>query len=164
MARNAPPDISRHKLSSIPPQRFECRQNFQCLDAAAFVIAGAGLPVQNTEPRGNESIRKCRCAVETWREGGRAAQISKECLNEIGICLCLRRSITQPPPVLPVCDASWSSHHLQPARTSNESRGAPRQIIGVWHPALVEPCTHLGSAWDRARMGGPGSDGLDEVT
>src|SRR5690349_12483465 len=142
-------------------------KTFNVSTAAAFVIAGAGLPVAKHGNRAASS--KCGSAdvlsvlgVNVQAEPA----LSEQCLNEIGICFMfaplyhgatarvagLRREL----------GVHTTFNLLGPL--TNPAR-APRQVIGVWNRDLIEPLAHtlalLGTehAWVVH-----GADGLDEVT
>jgi anthranilate phosphoribosyltransferase len=142
-------------------------KTFNVSTAAAFVIAGAGLPVAKHGSRAATS-RSGSADVLTALGVGVTSKpdISEGCLNEIGICFMFA-------PLYHTAAARVASvrRELGVHTTFNllgpltNPAGAPRQIIGVWHQALVEPLARvlvtLGTehAWVVH-----GSDGLDEVT
>ena len=142
-------------------------KTFNVSTAAAFVIAGAGLPVAKHGSRAATS-RSGSADVLTALGVGVTAQpeVSERCLNEIGICFMFA-------PLYHGATARVASvrRELGVHTTFNllgpltNPAGAPRQIIGVWHQALIEPLARalvaLGTehAWVVH-----GSDGLDEVT
>src|SRR5438067_7782983 len=142
-------------------------KTFNISTAAAFVIAGAGLPVAKHGSRAATSRSGSADVLAALGVNVSApAEVSENCLNEIGVCFMFA-----------------PLYHGATARVAGERRelcvhttfnllgpltnpaAAPRQIIGVWHRALVEPLAHalvaLGTehAWVVH-----GSDGLDEVT
>ena len=142
-------------------------KTFNVSTAAAFVCAGAGLPVAK---HGSRAATSLSGSADVLAELGVNVQVeaavSERCLNETGICFLYA-----------------PLYHQATARVANIRRqlgvhttfnllgpltnpaGAPRQIIGVWHETLLEPLAHtllaLGTehAWVVH-----GSDGLDEVT
>ncbi len=142
-------------------------KTFNVSTAAAFVCAGAGLPVAK---HGSRAATSLSGSADVLSELGVNVQIeaavSERCLDEVGICFLYA-----------------PLYHQATARVANIRRqlgvhttfnllgpltnpaGAPRQIIGVWHETLLEPLAHtllaLGTehAWVVH-----GSDGLDEVT
>ncbi|HKC64975.1 MAG TPA: anthranilate phosphoribosyltransferase [Pyrinomonadaceae bacterium] len=142
-------------------------KTFNVSTAAAFVIAGAGLPVAKHGSRAATS-RSGSADVLTALgvEVTAKPEVSEKCLNEIGICFMFA-------PVYHGATARVAGvrRELGVHTTFNllgpltNPAAAPRQIIGVWHRALVEPLAHalvaLGTehAWVVH-----GSDGLDEVT
>ncbi|PYS52501.1 MAG: anthranilate phosphoribosyltransferase [Acidobacteria bacterium] len=142
-------------------------KTFNVSTAAAFVIAGAGLPVAKHGSRAATS-RSGSADVLTALgvEVAAKPEVSEKCLSEIGICFMFA-------PVYHGATARVAGvrRELGVHTTFNllgpltNPAAAPRQIIGVWHQALVEPLAHalvaLGTehAWVVH-----GSDGLDEVT
>jgi anthranilate phosphoribosyltransferase len=142
-------------------------KTFNVSTAAAFAIAGAGLPVAKHGSRAATS-RSGSADVLTALGVGVTAQpeVSERCLDEIGICFMFA-------PLYHGATARVASvrRELGVHTTFNllgpltNPAGAPRQIIGVWHQALIEPLARalvaLGTehAWVVH-----GSDGLDEVT
>jgi anthranilate phosphoribosyltransferase len=142
-------------------------KTFNVSTAATFVIAGAGLAVAKHGSRAATS-RSGSADVLTALGVQVAAQpeVSEKCLNEIGICFMFA-------PLYHGATARVASvrRELGVHTTFNllgpltNPAGAPRQIIGVWHQALIEPLARvlvaLGTehAWVVH-----GSDGLDEVT
>jgi anthranilate phosphoribosyltransferase len=142
-------------------------KTFNVSTAAAFVIAGAGLPVAKHGSRAATSrsgsadvLTKLGVKVEA------PPHVSEESLNELGICFMfapLYHSAT--------ARVAGVRRELGVHTTFNllgpltNPAGAPRQIIGVWHPALVEPLAHTLAALGTERAWVVhGSDGLDEVT
>lgn len=142
-------------------------KTFNVSTAAAFVCAGAGLPVAK---HGSRAATSLSGSADVLSELGVNVQVdaavSERSLNELGICFLFA-----------------PLYHQATARVANIRRqlgvhttfnllgpltnpaGAPRQVIGVWHETLLEPLAHtllaLGTehAWVVH-----GSDGLDEVT
>lgn len=142
-------------------------KTFNVSTAAAFVIAGAGLPVAKHGSRAATS-RSGSADVLTALGVNVAAppEVSETCLNELGICFMFA-------PLYHGATARVASvrRELGVHTTFNllgpltNPAGAPRQIIGVWHEALVEPLanTLLALGSERAWVV-HGLDGLDEVT
>jgi anthranilate phosphoribosyltransferase len=142
-------------------------KTFNVSTAAALVIAGAGLAVAKHGSRAATS-RSGSADVLTALGVQITAQpeVSEKCLSEIGICFMFA-------PLYHGATARVASvrRELGVRTTFNllgpltNPAGAPRQIIGVWHQALIEPVARalveLGTehAWVVH-----GSDGLDEVT
>src|SRR5205085_12222774 len=119
-------------------------KTFNVSTAAAFVIAGAGLPVAKHGSRAATSRSGSADVLSALGVNvGAAPEVSESCLNEIGICFMFE-----------------SLYHTATARVASVRRelgvhttfnllgpltnpaGAPRQVIGVWHEALVEPLAH----------------------
>jgi anthranilate phosphoribosyltransferase len=92
--------------------------------------------------------------------------VSEACLNEVGICFMFaplyHGATARVAGVRRELSVHTTFNLLGPL---TNPAGAPRQVIGVWHEALVEPLAHtlkvLGS--ERAWVV-HGLDGLDEVT
>src|SRR5437588_9313855 len=144
-----------------------CAKAFNVSTAAAFVIAGAGLPVAKHGNRAASS--RCGSADVLTALGVNVSsppEISEKCLNEIGICFMFaplyHGATARVAGVRRELGVHTTFNLLGPL---TNPAAAPRQIIGVWHQALVEPLAHalvaLGTehAWVVH-----GSDGLDEVT
>ena len=142
-------------------------KTFNVSTAAAFVIAGAGLPVAKHGSRAATSrsgsadvLTKLGVKVDA------PAQISEDSLNEIGICFMFA-------PLYHAATARVAGvrRELGVHTTFNllgpltNPAGAPRQIIGVWHPDLVGPLAHtLAALGTEGAWVVHGSDGLDEIT
>jgi anthranilate phosphoribosyltransferase len=142
-------------------------KTFNVSTAAAFVIAGAGLPVAKHGNRAASS--KCGSADVLSALGVNVSaerSVSEGCLNEIGICFMfapLYHSATARVAAIRRELGVHTTFNLLGPLTN--PAGAPRQIIGVWNRALLEPMVKtlamLGS--ERAWVV-HGEDGLDEIT
>jgi anthranilate phosphoribosyltransferase len=142
-------------------------KTFNVSTAAAFVVAGAGLPVAKHGSRAATSrsgsadvLAKLGVKVDA------AAHISEESLNEISICFMFaplyHGATARVAGVRRELGVHTTFNLLGPL---TNPAGAPRQIIGVWHPDLVEPLAHTLAALGTERgWVVHGSDGLDEVT
>src|SRR5712675_60523 len=118
-----------------------CAKTFNVSTAAAFVIAGAGLPVAKHGNRAASS--RCGSADVLGALGVDVSlppSTSEKCLNELGICFMfapLYHSAT--------ARVAGIRRELGVQTTFNllgpltNPAGAPRQIIGVWDRSLVEP-------------------------
>jgi anthranilate phosphoribosyltransferase len=144
-----------------------CVKTFNVSTAAAFVIAGAGLPVAKHGNRAASS--RCGSADVLAALGlnvSVAPEISEKCLNEIGICFMfapLYHSATARMAAIRRELGVQTTFNLLGPLT-NPAR-APRQIIGVWHRELVEPLAKTLSLLGTERTWiVHGADGLDEVT
>jgi anthranilate phosphoribosyltransferase len=142
-------------------------KTFNVSTAAAFVIAGAGLPVAKHGSRAATSRSGSADVLTALGVNVSAApQVSEECLNEIGICFMFaplyHNATARVAGVRRELGVHTTFNLLGPL---TNPAGAPRQIIGVWHQGLIEPLaralSELGTehAWVVH-----GSDGLDEVT
>jgi len=144
-----------------------CAKTFNVSTAAAFVIAGAGLPVAKHGNRAASS--RCGSADVLTALGvnvSASPETSEKCLNEIGICFMFA-------PLYHGATARVASvrRELGIQTTFNllgpltNPAHAPRQIIGVSNRDFVEPLAGalalLGT--ERAWIV-HGADGLDEVT
>src|ERR1700687_3061293 len=118
-----------------------CAKTFNVSTAAAFVIAGAGLPVAKHGNRAASS--RCGSADVLAALGvnvSASAEVSEEGLNEIGICFIFA-------PLYHGATARVASvrRELGVQTTFNllgpltNPAHAPRQIIGVANPNAIEP-------------------------
>ena len=144
-----------------------CAKTFNVSTAAAFVIAGAGLPVAKHGNRAASS--RCGSADVLNALGvnvSASPEISEKCLSEIGICFMFaplfHGATARVAGIRRELGVQTTFNLLGPL--TNPAR-APRQIIGVSSRAFVEPLaralTLLGT--ERAWVV-HGADGLDEVT
>jgi anthranilate phosphoribosyltransferase len=142
-------------------------KTFNVSTAAAFVIAGAGLPVAKHGSRAATSRSGSADVLTALGVNVSAAPgVSEACLNEIGICFMFaplyHGATARVAGVRRELGVHTTFNLLGPL---TNPACAPRQVIGVWHEALVEPLAHtlrvLGTkrAWVVH-----GLDGLDEVT
>jgi len=140
---------------------------FNVSTAAAFVIAGAGLPVAK---HGNRAASSRAGSADVLTALGvnisPPASVSEACLNEIGICFMFA-------PLYHGATARVASVRRELAihTTFNllgplsNPAGAPQQIIGVWRADLTERLANV-----LAQLGSQrawvvhGEDGLDEIT
>jgi len=142
-------------------------KTFNVSTAAAFVIAGAGLPVAK---HGSRAVTSRTGSADVLTALGvrttTPPETAERCLNELGVCFMFA-----------------PLYHAATARVAGVRRelgvhtvfnllgpltnpaGAPRQVIGVWHAALVEPLARALAALGTERAWVVhGLDGLDEVT
>jgi anthranilate phosphoribosyltransferase len=144
-----------------------CAKTFNVSTAAAFVIAGAGLPVAKHGNRAASS--KCGSADVLTALGVNISvppEISEACLDQLGICFMFA-------PMYHAATARVAAirRELGVQTTFNllgpltNPAGAPRQIIGVSHREKVEPlaCALSLLGTERAWVV-HGADGLDEIT
>ena len=144
-----------------------CAKTFNVSSAAAFVIAGAGLPVAKHGNRAASS--RCGSADVLAALGvdvSMSPVITERCLNEIGICFMfapLYHGATARVAGIRRELGVQTTFNLLGPLTNPAS--APRQVVGVWDRKLVEPLARtlalLGT--ERAWIV-HGGDGLDEVT
>ena len=142
-------------------------KTFNVSTAAAFVIAGAGLPVAKHGSRAATS-RSGSADVLTALGVNVAAppEVSETCLNELGVCFMFaplyHGATARVAGVRRELGVHTTFNLLGPL---TNPAGAPRQVIGVWHEALVEPLAHTLKALGSERAWVVhGLDGLDEVT
>ncbi|MEP6718963.1 MAG: anthranilate phosphoribosyltransferase [bacterium] len=142
-------------------------KTFNVSTAAAFVIAGAGLPVAK---HGNRAASSRTGSADVLTALGvqvsASPEISEQCLNELGICFMFA-----------------PLYHGTTARVAGVRRqlgvrtvfnllgpltnpaGAPSQIVGVWHESMVHPLAQTLAALGTKRSWVVhGLDGLDEIT
>lgn len=142
-------------------------KTFNVSTAAAFVVAGAGLPVAKHGSRAATSRSGSADVLTALGVGVAVApEVSGQCLNLIGICFMFaplyHGATARVAGVRRELGVHTTFNLLGPL---TNPAGAPRQIIGVWHRALVEPLSRtlveLGTqrAWVVH-----GLDGLDELT
>jgi anthranilate phosphoribosyltransferase len=144
-----------------------CAKTFNVSTAAAFVIAGAGLPVAKHGNRAASS--KCGSADVLTALGVNisvAPEVSQRCLNELGICFMfapLYHSATARVAAIRRELGVQTTFNLLGPLTN--PAGAPRQIIGVSDRQKIEPMAHTLSLLGTERAWVVhGADGLDEVT
>lgn len=142
-------------------------KTFNVSTTAAFVIAGAGLPVAKHGNRAASS--KCGSADVLTALGinvSAAPEVSERCLNEIGICFMfapLYHGATARVAAVRRQLGVQTTFNLIGPLTNPAS--APRQIVGVWKRELVEPMARVLSMLGTERAWVVhGADGLDEIT
>ena len=142
-------------------------KTFNVSTAAAFVIAGAGLPVAKHGSRAATSRSGSADVLTALGVNvGVAPEVSETCLNELGICFMFaplyHGATARVAGVRRELGVHTTFNLLGPL---TNPAGAPRQVIGVWHEALVEPLAHALAALGSERAWVVhGLDGLDEVT
>jgi len=144
-----------------------CAKTFNVSTAAAFVIAGAGLPVAKHGNRAASS--SCGSADVLSALGVNVStptKVSEQCLNEIGICFMFaplyHGATARVASVRRELGVQTTFNLLGPL--TNPAR-APRQIIGVWNRNLVTPLAETLSLLGTERAWiVHGADGLDEIT
>src|SRR5215813_6312610 len=142
-------------------------KTFNISTAAAFVIAGAGLPVAKHGNRAASSRSGSADVLTALGVNVSAAPIlSESCLNEIGICFMFaplyHGATARVAGVRRELGVQTSFNLLGPL--GNPAR-APRQIIGVWRKDLVEQLANALSLLGTSRAWVVhGEDGLDEIT
>ena len=142
-------------------------KTFNVSTATAFVIAGADLPVAKHGARAATSRCGSADVLEALGVNTRAApSIAEQCLNEHGICFMFapvfHRATARVANVRRQLGLRTTFNLLGPL--SNPAH-APFQILGVWHPSLIErvAAALLLLGIERAWIV-HGADGLDEIT
>jgi anthranilate phosphoribosyltransferase len=144
-----------------------CAKTFNVSTAAAFVIAGAGLPVAKHGNRAASS--RCGSADVLTALGvdvSMSPEVSEKGLNEMGICFMFaplyHGATARVAGIRRELGVQTTFNLLGPL--TNPAH-APRQIIGVWDRSLVEPLARTLSVLGTERAWiVHGGDGLDEVT
>jgi len=142
-------------------------KTFNVSTAAAFVIAGAGLPVAKHGNRAASS--RCGSADVLSALGVNVSAdtaVSEACLNELGICFMFaplyHGATARVAGVRRELGVQTTFNLLGPL---TNPAGAPRQLVGVWSGDLIELMARslalLGT--ERAWVV-HGADGLDEIT
>ncbi|MGI8638666.1 MAG: anthranilate phosphoribosyltransferase [Pyrinomonadaceae bacterium] len=142
-------------------------KTFNVSTAAAFVIAGAGLPVAKHGSRAATSKSGSADVLSALGVNVSASkETSEKCLNEIGICFMFaplyHASTARVAAVRRELGVHTTFNLLGPM---TNPANAPFQIMGVWHRALVEPIARTLSALGiKKAWVVHGFDGLDEIT
>jgi len=142
-------------------------KTFNVSTTAAFVIAGANLPVAKHGSRAATSKSGSADVLDALGVNTSAApETSEHCLNEIGICFMFaplyHGSTRRVAHVRRELGVHTTFNLLGPL--TNPAH-APRQIIGVWHPSLVPTVARaLRALGTRHAWVVHGADGLDEIT
>jgi anthranilate phosphoribosyltransferase len=142
-------------------------KTFNVSTAAAFVIAGAGLPVAKHGSRAATSHSGSADVLEALGVNtGAPPETVERCLNEHGICFMFaplfHGATARVAHVRRELGVHTTFNLLGPL--TNPAR-APFQILGVWHRSLLEPVASV-----LALLGAEkawvvhGADGLDEIT
>jgi len=142
-------------------------KTFNISTAAAFVIAGAGLPVAK---HGNRAASSKSGSADLLTALGVNVSaiplVSENALNEIGICFMFaplfHGATARVAGIRRQLGIHTTFNLLGPL--SNPA-GAPRQIIGVWHKDLADKLAETLAALGTERAWVVhGEDGLDEIT
>jgi len=142
-------------------------KTFNVSTTAAFVIAGAGLPVAKHGSRAATSHSGSADVLEALGVNTAAPpEIVERCLNEHGICFMFaplfHGATARVAHVRRELGVHTTFNLLGPL--TNPAR-APFQLLGVWHRSLIEPVASV-----LALLGAEkawvvhGADGLDEIT
>src|SRR5215468_2275160 len=167
MRERATPLHSRHeRFIDTAGTGSSAAKRFNVSTAAAFVIAGAGLPVAKHGAHAASSTSGSADVLEALGVNTAASpEIVERCLNEHGICF-----IFAPLFHLATARVARVRRELGVRTTFNllgpltNPARAPFQLLGVWHPSLVE---RIASALSLLGVEKSwvvhGFDGLDEV-
>jgi len=144
-----------------------CAKTFNVSTAAAFVIAGAGLPVAKHGNRAASS--RCGSADVLAALGVNVSappEVSETCLNEIGICFMFaplyHGATARVAGIRRQLGVQTTFNLLGPL---TNPAGAPRQLIGVSGVEFVEPMAlALALLGTERSWVVHGADGLDEIT
>ena len=142
-------------------------KTFNVSTAAAFVIAGAGLPVAKHGSKAATSKSGSADVLSALGVNVSASrEVSEKCLNEIGICFMFaplyHASTARVAAVRRELSVHTTFNLLGPM---TNPAGAPFQIMGVWHESLVAPIAKTLAALGTKRAWVVhGLDGLDEIT
>lgn len=142
-------------------------KTFNVSTAAAFVIAGAGLPVAKHGSRAATSKSGSADVLSALGVNvGASREISGKCLNEIGICFMFaplyHASTARVAAVRRELGVHTTFNLLGPL---TNPANAPFQIMGVWHESLIAPIAKTLAALGTKRAWVVhGLDGLDEIT
>jgi len=144
-----------------------CAKTFNVSTAAAFVIAGAGLPVAK---HGNRAASSRRGSADVLAALGvnvsAPPEVSETCLNEIGICFMFaplyHGATARVAGIRRQLGVQTTFNLLGPL---TNPAGAPRQLIGVSGVEFVEPMAQALALLGTERSWVVhGADGLDEIT
>lgn len=142
-------------------------KTFNVSTAAAFVIAGADLPVAKHGSRAATSKSGSADVLSSLGVNVSASrETSEKCLNEIGICFMFaplyHASTARVAAVRRELGVHTTFNLLGPM---TNPAGAPFQIMGVWHRDLVAPVAEtLRALGTKRAFVVHGLDGLDEIT
>lgn len=142
-------------------------KTFNVSTAAAFVIAGAGLPVAKHGSRAATSKSGSADVLSALGVNVSASrETSEKCLNEIGICFMFaplyHASTARVAAVRRELGVHTTFNLLGPM---TNPANAPFQIMGVWHKDLVAPIAEtLQKLGAKRALVVHGLDGLDEIT
>jgi anthranilate phosphoribosyltransferase len=160
-------DTAQSKLIDTAGTGSSQVKTFNVSTAAAFVIAGAGLPVAKHGSRAATSHSGSADVLEALGVNTAARlETVKRCLDEQGICFMFaplfHGATARVAQVRKELGVHTIFNLLGPL--TNPAR-APFQLVGVWHRSLLEPVAGaLQALGSRTAWVVHGSDGLDEIT
>jgi anthranilate phosphoribosyltransferase len=168
MRKRATPLHSRHdRFIDTAGTGSSAAKRFNVSTAAAFVIAGAGLPVAKHGARASTSNCGSADMLEALGVNTAASpDIVERCLNDHGICFIFaplfHRATARVAQVRRDLGVHTTFNLLGPL--TNPAR-APFQLVGVWDHSLVERvASALALLGVKQAWVVHGADGLDEVT
>ena len=168
MRARATPLHSRHeRFIDTAGTGSSAAKRFNVSTAAAFVIAGAGLPVAKHGARAASSTSGSADVLEALGVNTAAApEIVERCLNDHGICFIFaplfHRATARVAQVRRDLGVHTTFNLLGPL--TNPAH-APFQLVGVWDHSLVERvASALALLGVKQAWVVHGADGLDEVT
>src|SRR5438034_3218190 len=168
MRERAAPLHSRHeRFIDTAGTGSSVAKRFNVSTAAAFVIAGAGLPVAKHGARSASSTSGSADVLEALGVNTAAPpEIVEHCLNDHGICFIFaplfHRATARVVQVRRELGVHTTFNLLGPL--TNPAR-APFQLVGVWNHSLVERvASALALLGVKQAWVVHGADGLDEVT
>ena len=168
MRKRATPLHSRHeRFIDTAGTGSSAAKRFNISTAAAFVIAGAGLPVAKHGARSSTSNCGSADMLEALGVNTAASpEVVERCLNKHGICFIFaplfHRATARVAQVRRELGVHTTFNLLGPL--TNPAH-APFQLVGVWHPSLVERiASALSLLGVKQAWVVHGADGLDEVT
>ncbi|MGI8787613.1 MAG: anthranilate phosphoribosyltransferase [Pyrinomonadaceae bacterium] len=142
-------------------------KTFNVSTAAAFVVAGAGLPVAKQASRAVSSDSgSAEVLAKLGVKASGEAEIAQACLDGAGICFMFAPKFH---PTLKRVGTIRSNLGIRSGFNllgilSNPAN-PPKQIVGVWHQSLVEPIAQaLAMLGTQNAWVVHGEDGLDELT
>lgn len=144
-----------------------CAKTFNVSTAAAFVIAGAGLPVAK---HGNRAVTSRSGSSDVLTALGvkvsASPEVSEKCLNDLGVCFMFaplyHGTTARVAAIRRELGVRTVFNLLGPL---TNPAGAPYQLVGVCNAELVEPIAQTLAALGTKRAWVVhGLDGLDEVT
>lgn len=142
-------------------------KTFNVSTAAAFVVAGAGIPVAK---HGNKAATSNSGSADVLSALGIEPAVdsatAERCLNEIGVCFMFAPNFHRLSPTLGKARRGLGFPTIfNCVGPLSNPANAPHQVIGVWNSELVPKMANA-----LARLGTKkswvvhGSDGLDEIT
>jgi anthranilate phosphoribosyltransferase len=168
MRERATPLYSRHeRFIDTAGTGSSAAKRLNVSTAAAFVIAGAGLPVAKHGARASTSNCGSADVLEALGVNTAASpEVVERCLNEHRICFMFaplfHRATARVAQVRRQLGVHTTFNLLGPL--TNPAR-APFQLLGVWHRSLVEKvASALALLGVKKAWVVHGADGLDEVT